>query len=68
MMGLTLLTVALQLAVIYLPFLDPFFSLAPLPPGYLAVSLSMGAITFLGVMIERFIKKRKRNRPFSVSR
>jgi Ca2+-transporting ATPase len=62
MMGLTLLTVALQLAVIYIPFLDRFFSLTPLPSGYLAVSFSMGAVTFLGVLIERYIKKRIRSR------
>ncbi|MFW6211558.1 MAG: cation-translocating P-type ATPase [Spirochaetota bacterium] len=61
MMGLTVLTIGLQLAVIYLPFLDRFFSLTPLPIPYLAICLSMGLVTFLAVAVERRVLNRPRS-------
>jgi Ca2+-transporting ATPase len=59
MMGLTVLTIGLQLVVIYIPFLDRFFSLTPLPLEYLAMCLGMGLLTFLAVVVERRVLRRR---------
>ena len=50
---LTLATLALQLAVIYVPFLDRFFGLTPLPLEDLGLACAMGVLTWAGVRIER---------------
>jgi Ca2+-transporting ATPase len=50
---LTLATLALQLAVIYLPFLDRFFGLTPLPLEDLGLACTMGVLTWAGVRIEK---------------
>lgn len=47
-------TVLLQLAAIYLPFLETFFGLVPLSAGNLLISVMAGGVTFLVViLIER---------------
>ncbi|MEE4194936.1 MAG: cation-translocating P-type ATPase [Anaerolineae bacterium] len=53
MTWLTLVTLILQLAVIYIPFLDRFFGLVPLPIGDLLIAAALGSITFIGVRIEK---------------
>jgi Ca2+-transporting ATPase len=50
---LTLATLALQLAVIYIPFLDRFFGLTPLPLEDLGLACTMGVLTWAGVRIEK---------------
>jgi P-type Ca2+ transporter type 2C len=50
---LTLATLALQLAVIYVPFLDRFFGLTPLPLRDLGLACAMGVLTWAGVRIEK---------------
>lgn len=50
---LTIITLGLQLAVIYVPFLDTFFGLVPLPVSDLLIAAALGSITFIGVKIER---------------
>jgi Ca2+-transporting ATPase len=50
---LTLATLALQLAVIYLPFLDRFFGLTPLRLEDLGLACTMGVLTWAGVRIEK---------------
>jgi Ca2+-transporting ATPase len=52
---LTLATLALQLAVIYVPFLDRFFGLTPLPLKDLGLAGAMGVLTWAGVRIEKKI-------------
>lgn len=47
------LTFILQLAVIYLPFLDDFFSLTPLKPMDLAISFLLGLVLLVCVQLER---------------
>ncbi len=57
MTWLTVITIALQLAVIYIPFLDTFFGLVPLPLPDLLIAAALGSITFLGVRIEKRLQR-----------
>jgi Ca2+-transporting ATPase len=58
---LTLATLVLQLAAIYLPFLERFFGLVPLAWEDLGLAFAMGVLTWAGVKIERaFLRGRKK--------
>ena len=57
---LTVLTIALQLAVIYLPFLEEFFLLRPLAPADLALAASAGLVLFAVVRLEGKWRLRRR--------
>ncbi len=50
---LTLVTIGLQLAVIYLPFMKGFFGLVPLSLQDLGISFGLGVLVFVIVRIER---------------
>ena len=52
---LTLATLVLQLAAIYLPFLERFFGLTPLALKDLGLAFGMGVLTWAGVQIEKRI-------------
>jgi len=60
---LTLTTLALQLAVIYIPFLDRFFGLTPLPLEDLGLACTMGVLTWAGVQIEKRLLDRWHRAP-----
>jgi Ca2+-transporting ATPase len=62
---LTLATLALQLAVIYLPFLERFFGLTPLALEDLGLAAGMGGLTWVGVQIENRLlgRSRRASRP-----
>ena len=51
------LVLALQLAVIYLPFLSGFFGVMPLSALDLAVALGTGLVVFMAMEVEKIIKK-----------
>jgi P-type Ca2+ transporter type 2C len=51
------LTVALQLAVIYIPPLNEVFATEPLSFGELAVALAISALVFVAVEIEKWVKR-----------
>lgn len=53
---LTLLTIVLQLAAIYLPFLDRFFMLTPLEGKDLFISFMLGFILWLAVRLENYLR------------
>ncbi len=53
MVLLTLVTIGLQLAVIYLPFMKGFFGLVPLSLQDLGISFGLGVLVFMIVRIER---------------
>ena len=55
------LMVVLQLAIIYLPFLQRFFRTVPLPPRDLAVCLLASSLVFWAVEAEKWSKRRKTN-------
>lgn len=53
MLGAVLLTVGLQLAVIYVPFLNPIFRTHPLPLFDLAVCFAASSLVLVAVEIEK---------------
>jgi Ca2+-transporting ATPase len=57
---LTLLTIALQLAVIYLPFFDEFFMLTPLEGTDLLISIVLGLILLVAVRLEKYFSVRSK--------
>jgi Ca2+-transporting ATPase len=54
---LTAAALALQLAAIYLPFLDRFFGLTPLSLPDLGLAAAMGALTWMGVQVEKRLSR-----------
>lgn len=52
-------TVLLQLAVIYIPYLNTFFHTQPLTAGELAVAFGVSALVFIAVEVEKAVKRRK---------
>jgi Ca2+-transporting ATPase len=57
LLGAVLLTFVLQLAVVYVPFLQELFKTASLPPAGLAISLLLSTVVFWGVEIEKWFKR-----------
>ncbi len=60
LLGAVLLTVALQMAVIYVPFMNSFFHTQPLTWQELAVAFGVSSVTFWAVEVEKFFKRRKK--------
>ncbi|HFQ93497.1 MAG TPA: cation-translocating P-type ATPase, partial [Anaerolineae bacterium] len=54
-----LLTFVLQLAVIYVPFLQTLFKTVGLTPLNLALSLLLSSVVFWGVEVEKWVKRRR---------
>ncbi len=54
-----LLTFALQVAVVYLPFLQNLFKTTPLPAGDLALCLGLSSIPLWGIEIQKALARRK---------
>ncbi|MBW2356587.1 MAG: cation-transporting P-type ATPase, partial [Deltaproteobacteria bacterium] len=57
LLGAALLTFALQMATIYVPFLNPIFRTAPLTAGELLVTLLLSSVVFAAVEIEKAVKR-----------
>jgi Ca2+-transporting ATPase len=53
-----LLTFALQMAVLYVPWLNPIFRTEPLSLGELAACLALSSVVFFGVEIEKALVRR----------
>jgi Ca2+-transporting ATPase len=58
LVGAVLLTLALQMAVIYVPFLQDIFSTQALTIKELLLCLGLSSIVFWAVEIEKYIKRR----------
>jgi Ca2+-transporting ATPase len=58
LLNAVLLTLVLQLGVIYLPFLQSIFKTNPLSWQELLISLVLSTIVFWGVEIEKWFKRR----------
>ncbi len=58
MLGAVLLTFVLQLAVLYVPFLQPIFKTTPLSLSELAFCLALSAVVFVAVEIEKALARR----------
>jgi len=60
MLGSILLTFALQIAVIYTPFLNRAFSTTPLSLQDLLISLGFSVVIFLAVELFKWVRQRRR--------
>jgi len=56
--GSVVLTFVLQMATVYVPFLNPIFKTQPLTAGELAVVLGLSSVVFVAVELEKFIRRR----------
>jgi P-type Ca2+ transporter type 2C len=56
--GALLLTFVLQMAVLYVPWLNPIFKTAPLSSGELVACLALSSVVFIGVEIEKALVRR----------
>jgi len=59
LLGAILLTFLLQMATIYIPFLNPIFKTAPLTAGELFVTLVLSSFVFIAVEIEKWFLRRR---------
>jgi len=57
-LGAVLLTLILQLAVVYLPFFQNIFNTQPLSAGNLAISLGCSVLVYFGVEVYKWITRR----------
>ena len=53
LLGAVLLTFALQMATIYVPFLNPIFRTEPLSPGELGICLAAAMVVYAAVELEK---------------
>ena len=60
LVGAILLTFLLQIAIIYLPFLNTLFNTAPLTIEELGICMLVSAIPFHAVELEKYIKQRRK--------
>ncbi len=58
LLGAVALTFSLQLATIYIPFLNKIFKTEPLSPVELLLTLSVSIAVFIAVEIEKFLKRK----------
>ncbi|MDT3778964.1 calcium-translocating P-type ATPase, PMCA-type [Nitrospira sp. MA-1] len=56
--GAVLLTFALQMATIYMPFLNPIFHTIPLTLDQLALCLLLSTVVFFAVELEKWVRRR----------
>ncbi|KAA3664530.1 MAG: ATPase, partial [Chloroflexi bacterium] len=59
MLGAVLLTFLLQLALIYVPFLQNFFSTEALPLNDLLIALAASSVVFFAVEIEKWVRRQR---------
>lgn len=53
LLGAIAVTIALQMLVVYAPFMNTIFHTLPLPPAALALSIALSTVVFWGVEIEK---------------
>ena len=59
LLGAVSLTVVLQLALVYVPFLQAFFKTTPLPLPDLALTIALSSVVFVAVEIEKWIMRHR---------
>jgi Ca2+-transporting ATPase len=59
LLGAIVLTIALQMAVVYMPFLNPVFNTQPLTLNELLLTLALSSVVFFAVEIEKLIKRKR---------
>lgn len=60
LLGAIALTFVLQMATIYVPFLNPIFNTEPLTMSELFFTLLLSSVVFVAVEIEKWVKRRNR--------
>ncbi|MDR4483672.1 MAG: cation-translocating P-type ATPase C-terminal domain-containing protein [Nitrospirales bacterium] len=60
LLGAVVLTFALQMATVYVPFLNPIFHTMPLTLDQLGLCLIISTIVFFAVELEKLVRQRKR--------
>jgi len=60
LLGATLFTFMLQMAVLFVPFLNPIFKTEPLSADELLFCLALSTIVFFAVEMEKFLYRRRR--------
>jgi len=60
LLGAFALTFALQMATIYVPFLNPIFKTEPLSFAELMFTLALASVVFIAVEIEKLLLKRRK--------
>lgn len=60
LLTMVLLTFALQLIAIYVPFLDEFFRVVPLSVGDLLLAMGFGSLVFVAIEVEKWLARRRR--------
>jgi Ca2+-transporting ATPase len=58
LLGAVALTLVLQLAVIYLPFLQRIFNTQALSPGILVLNLALSAVILVAVEFAKWLQRR----------
>lgn len=66
LLGAFVLTFALQMATIYVPFLNPVFKTQPLTLNELIFTLALSSVVFLAVEVEKLFKRLKDSQPVRV--
>ena len=61
LLSAVLLPFVLQMAVIYLPFMQEIFNTVALPPAALAISLALSTVVFWGIELEKCFVRRFSN-------
>jgi Ca2+-transporting ATPase len=59
LLGTVVLTFGLQLAVVYVPFLQDIFKTSPMPLPDLAISLVLSTVVFWGVELQKWLIRRR---------
>jgi len=59
LLGAVLLTFILQMAVVYVPFMQTLFKTVALPPGDLLICLLLSTVVFWGVELEKWFLRRR---------
>jgi len=59
LLGALCLTVVLQIALMYVPFLQTFFKTKPLPLQDLALTMALSSVVFVAVELEKRIARRR---------
>jgi len=62
LLGMVLLSIVLQLLVIYIPFLDQFFEVVPLSADELLLAAVLGSAAFWAIEIEKWFLRRRGER------